>query len=116
MARDLSDRALLSLRDFARVEPPAWLDELVQQRVGARLEQQRCELAEQSAAQVQPLAAFAKRGVEPSMADSTGVRAVNIGAGGLGRAEAWAYAFGFLAYGAQVADGLARLIWHALSG
>jgi hypothetical protein len=96
MARDLADRELPSLGDFARVEPPAWLDELVRQRVGARLEQRRGELA------------------EPAAADSA--PAAKASASGLGRAEAWAYAVGFLAYGAQVADSLARLMWRALTG
>jgi hypothetical protein len=98
MARDLADRELLSLGDFARVEPPAWLDELVQRRMGARLEQRRSELA------------------EPATAGSAPAPAAKAGSGGLGRAEAWAYAFGFLAYGAQVADGLARLMWRAMTG
>ena len=108
MARDV-ERALLELDDFARVEPPAFLDQLVQQRVGTVLEQRRAALAprlsrEQSwgeqAAREQSWAA------ESSAARRTG----------LGRAEAWVYALGFLAYGAQVADGLARLIWRAMSG
>jgi hypothetical protein len=98
MAQDL-DRALLGLDDFARVEPPAWLDELVQQRVGTLLEQRR-------AARTPPPSDARGWAVQPSAAPETGLR----------RAEAWLYACGFLAYGAQVADGLARLIWRAMTG
>ena len=98
MARDLN-RALLEPGDFARVEPPAWLDELVQQRMGTLLEQRR-------AARARPPSGAQGWAAEPSAAPKTGLR----------RAEAWVYAFGFLAYGAQVADGLARLIWRAMTG
>src|SRR6187549_469337 len=110
MAREPADRALLSLGDFARVEPPAFLDELVRQRVDALLEQRRAELVGEPAA-------GAPWPTEPSLASSAaGNPAQRTAPAGLGRAEAWAYAFGFLAYGAQVADGLARLIWRAMSG
>jgi hypothetical protein len=103
MARDV-ERALLELGDFARVEPPAFLDQLVHQRMGTVLEQRRGALAPPSLRQ--QTSGEQSWQAEPSAARGTG----------LGRAEAWVYAFGFLAYGAQVADGLARLIWHALSG
>ena len=80
------------LGGFLRAEPPAFLDALVKERMGSVLERQRAELGEQAA----------KTRRSPSVHIS--------------RAEAWTYAVGFVAYGAQLADGMARMLWHALSG
>jgi hypothetical protein len=85
------------LADFTRVEPPAFLDALVMQRAGEVLERRRAELAEASAD-------------APAAGSSSPV------ASKLPGAEACAYAFGLLAYGIQLADGVARLIWHAMTG
>lgn len=84
------------LADFTRVEPPAFLDALVKQRAGALLERRRAELAE---------------GPNTPAADALAPVASR-----LNGAEACAYAFGLLAHGIQLADGLARLIWHAMAG
>ena len=88
------------LGEFLRAPPPAFLDALVKQRVGSVLEQRRTELAEQRADAPAP---GQKSALEPRYP-------------ALGRAEAWSYALGFLAYGAQLADGVARMIWHAMTG
>jgi hypothetical protein len=77
------------LAELLRAEPPAYLDELVRARVSDALTERRAELDSQ-----------------PSEAAPRS----------LGSAEAWAYSCGFLALGAQVADGLARSIWRALLG
>ena len=84
------------LAGFTRVEPPAFLDALVKQRAGALLERRRAELAE---------------GPTVPAADSPAPAAST-----LSGAEACSYAFGLLAYGIQLADGVARLIWHAMAG
>jgi hypothetical protein len=85
------------LADFTRIEPPAFLDALVKQRAGDVLERRRSELAEASAD------APAASGLTPVASRMSG-------------AEVCAYAFGLLAYGIQLADGVARLIWHAMTG
>jgi hypothetical protein len=79
------------LGDFMRAEPPAFLDALVKERMGCVLERQRAELSEQPA--------------ETTRSPS-----------GIGSVEAWTYAVGFVAYGAQLADGVARMLWRALIG
>jgi len=81
------------LAHFTRVEPPASLDALVKQRTGDVLARRRAEQAEAPAAGA--LAPTPNR---------------------LSGAEACAYAVGLLAHGIQLADGVARLIWHAISG
>lgn len=81
------------LAHFTRVEPPASLDALVQQRTGEVLERRRAEQAEAPAASA----------LAPVASSLSG-------------AETCAYAFGLVAYGIQLADGVARLIWHAISG
>jgi hypothetical protein len=78
--------------DMLRTEPPAFLDALVKERMGSVLEQRRAELSEEPR----------EAGLSPS--------------GDIGSAEAWTYAVGFLAYGAQLADGLARMLWRAMTG
>lgn len=90
------------LADFTRVEPPAFLDGLVKQRVGEVLERRRAEQADASSS----------RGGAPHPVAGTLAPA----ASRLSSAEACSYAFGLLAYGIQLADGVARLIWHAISG
>lgn len=87
------------LGEFLRAPPPAFLDALVKQRVSSLLEQRRTKLAEQRADAPAP---GQKRALEP-------------GYPALSRTEAGAYALGFLAYGAQLADGVARMIWHAMT-
>jgi hypothetical protein len=86
------------LAHFSRVEPPAALDALVKQRMGTVLERRRAKLAASAAAS--PPAAGAAAPV----------------ANELSGAEACSYAVGLLASGIQLADGVARLIWHALAG
>ena len=86
------------LVQFTRVEPPAFLDALVQQRAGAILERRRTELAQANPADAPEAGAPAAAGSE------------------LNGAEACSYAFGLLAYGIQLADGVARSIWHAIAG
>jgi hypothetical protein len=85
------------LGDFVRVEPPAFLDELVKQRAGEVLERRRTEQEEASAR------APAADAVAPV-------------ASRLSPAEACSFTFGLLAYSIQLADGVARLIWHAMTG
>lgn len=94
------------LADFTRVEPPAFLDGLVKQRVGEVLERTRAEQADASAG------ASSSRGGAPQPVAGTLAPA----ASRLSSAEACSYAVGLLAYGIQLADGVARLIWHAISG
>jgi len=81
------------LADFTRVEPPAFLDALVKQRAGEVLERRRTEQAEAPAA-----------GTSAPVASR------------LSGAEACAYGVGLLAHGIQLADGVARLIWQAITG
>ena len=83
------------LADFTRVEPPAFLDALVKQRASVVLERRRTELAESNGS--------ASSGVAPAASGLTG-------------AEVCAYAFGLLAHGVQLADGVARSIWRAIAG
>lgn len=85
------------LADFTRVDPPAFLDSLVKQRAGEVLERRRAELAAASA-------------------DAPAAGALAPVASRLSGVEACSYAFGLLAYGLQLADGVARLIWHAITG
>jgi hypothetical protein len=85
------------LADFTRVEPPAFLDELVKQRAGEVLERRRAEQEE------------AHRS-----APATGAPAPV--ASRLSGAEACSYALGLFASSIQLADGVARLIWHAMTG
>jgi hypothetical protein len=87
------------LGDLLRVPPPAFLDALVKQRVGEVLEHRRAERAGQGA--------DAKRPSATQPLPSTP---------GISSAEAWTYALGFLAYGAQLADGVARMLWRAMTG
>ncbi|HEU4581030.1 MAG TPA: hypothetical protein VFS67_22380 [Polyangiaceae bacterium] len=86
------------LAQFSRVEPPAFLDALVKQRMGTVLERRRAELAESM-----PAAPPATEAAAPIASKLSG-------------AEACSYAFGLLASGIQLADGVARLIWHAIAG
>jgi hypothetical protein len=88
--------------DFLHAPPPAFLDALVKQRVGSVLGQRRADLAEQRAHVLPPLPGQ-KGAIEPRYP-------------ALSRTETWSYALGFLAYGAQLADGVARMIWHAMTG
>jgi hypothetical protein len=85
------------LRDFSRIEPPAFLDGLVKQRAGEVLERRRAQLAEAG------VNAPGASGLAPVASRMSG-------------AEACAYAVGLLASGMQLADGVARLIWHAITG
>ena len=88
------------LADFTRAEPPAFLDALVKQRAGALLACRRSELAQSAAREV---AAPALDGRLSAASRLSG-------------AEACAYAVGLLAYGAQLVDGVARSLWHAITG
>jgi len=96
-----NDLSPAELGDFLRVQPPAFLDALVKQRVASVLERRRAELAEQGAG--------AQPGSDRSDARAPAQHVIS-------QAEAWSYALGFLAYGAQLADGVARTIWHAMTG
>jgi hypothetical protein len=95
------------LGDFLRAPPPAFLDALVKQRVGQVLEQRRVALAGQRADARRPW---------PSQRDEPLPSSPALDTSTLHTLEAWTYALGFLAYGAQLADGVARMIWRAMTG
>jgi hypothetical protein len=84
-----SSTASPELTELLRSQPPACLDELVRARVSDVLAKRRAEL------DAQPFDAAPHS---------------------LGSAEVCAYACGFFAYAAQVADGLAHSIWRAMLG
>ncbi|MEO8179124.1 MAG: hypothetical protein ABI895_09850 [Deltaproteobacteria bacterium] len=94
------------LGDFLRAEPPAFLDALVKERMGSVLTRQRAELGQQLAETRRSPSGNTPSGNTPSGSTS----------GSISRAEAWTYAVGFVAYGVQLADGVAQMLWRALTG
>jgi len=110
------------LGDFLRAPPPAFLDALVKQRVGDVLEQRRAALAGQRADAERPSASEHDEhlprspAISSSAISSSAISSSAISSSAISTAEAWTYALGFLAYGAQLADGVARMVWRAMTG
>jgi hypothetical protein len=77
------------VRAWNNVAPPAALDELVRARLERALEERRAAHDE------------TERAPEPLR---------------MPHPERWVYAFGVVAYGAQLASGLVRVIWGAFAG
>lgn len=77
------------VRSWNHVAPPAALDALVRERWQHALEEQR-QARDDPDRTPSPLH--------------------------LPHPERWVYTFGVVAYGAQLAGGLMRLLWHALAG
>ena len=86
------------LRAWSQLEPPPALDALVRQRAMTVLERRRAETA--SAGQESRRGAGAPNAAGPSRVT----------------AKAPGYAFGLLAYGAQLTGSAARLLWRAVAG
>ena len=105
------------LGDFLRAPPPAFLNALVKQRVGDVLEQRRAALAGQRADAERPSARQHDEHLPRSPAlSSSALSSPALSSPAISTAEAWTYALGFLAYGAQLADGVARMVWRAMTG